>query len=316
MPRNCLKEDIREGIEEGIREDIKSTCAEGRIMMTLEEMKKQKQKLGYTNRKIAEETGIPLGTVQKIFAGVTKSPRWDKMQALEKLLKPDEAPLCYSRSCRDSENKNMPSGVRERLTYEWREPDDRDPSRGTDPKQGHYTVEDYLAIPDERRVELIDGFLYDMAAPSLLHQAVLIELAMQFYTCMENHPDCAMMVAPLDVQLGKNRKTVVQPDLLIICNRKDHDIDMLRVPPDFIIEIVSPSNPENDKFRKLNKYRFAGVREYWIVDPQSMKITVYRLEHDMDPEIYGFTDSVPVGISGGSCTIDFRRISNRVEKYL
>jgi len=280
-------------------------------MMTIEEMKKQKKKLGYTNRKIAEETGIPLGTVQKIFAGVTRSPRWEKLQALEQLLKEEDHP---SVSLPD-QRQRVPSMVREGGLYAWKQPDDRDPSGGKDPRQGTYTVDDYMSLPDDRRVELIDGFLYDMASPSLLHQAILRELVMQFYRCMEDHPDCELFFAPSDVQLGKNRRTVVQPDLYVFCGRELRHNDMLREAPDFIIEVVSPANPEHDKFRKLNKYRFAGVREYWIVDPQTRKITVYRLEQDLDPEVYGFTDTVVVGISEGSCRIDFADITKRVKKY-
>ena len=277
-------------------------------MMTIAEMKKRKKELGYTNKKIAEETGIPLGTIQKIFAGVTGSPRWEKMQALESLLseKSDQA------GC----SETAPVCLREEIAYEWSMPDDRDPAGGADSRQGRYTVEDYLAMPEDRRVELIDGFIYDMAAPSLLHQAILRELTVQFYRCVEDHPECEMFFAPTDVLLGKNGRTVVQPDLFIICERKEPDSSMLNETPDFIIEILSPSNPEHDRFRKLNRYRFAGVREYWIIDPQNLRITVYDLEHDMDPERYVFEDTVPVGISGGSCSIDFQRIREKVERYL
>ena len=116
--------------------------------MDLEKLKARKQELGYTNKKISEETGIALGTVQKIFAGVTKTPRWDKIEAIEALL-----------------------GGRSAGEYAV---DDRDPSGGTDPKQGNYTIEDYFKLPDERRVELIDGFIYDMASPSLLHPISLM----------------------------------------------------------------------------------------------------------------------------------------------
>ena len=142
-------------------------------MMTIEEMKKQKKKLGYTNKRIAEETGIPLGTVQKIFAGVTRTPRWEKMQALERLLKREDS---FEYRPQEQGEKRIPTCVHEEIAYHWEEVDDRDPSGGTDPKQGSYTIEDYLAIPDERRVELIDGFIYDMASPSWLHQAILTEL--------------------------------------------------------------------------------------------------------------------------------------------
>ena len=258
--------------------------------MDLEKLKARKQELGYTNKKISEETGIALGTVQKIFAGVTKTPRWDKIEAIEALL-----------------------GGRSAGEYAV---DDRDPSGGTDPKQGNYTIEDYFKLPDERRVELIDGFIYDMASPSLLHQAVLGELHIQFYACAEKHPECELFFAPSDVKLGKNGKTIVQPDIYIVCGRDEEKIKQMVELPDFALEVVSPSSRSHDMFRKLNKYRFSGIREYWIVDPQRQEIIVYDLEHEAKPETYDFTAKVPVGISGRECVIDFQRIRQKVERYM
>ena len=270
--------------------------------MDLERLKSQKRELGYTNKKISEETGIPLGTVQKICAGTTKTPRWDKVQAIEALLA-DRRIMYGPRSSR-----NVKPAVNAGA-------DERDPSAGADPMQGYYTMEDYLNLPDDRRVELIDGFLYDMASPSNLHQAVLGELYIQFYSCAEKHPGCELFLSPSDVRLGKNGKTIVQPDLYIICGRDEKALKQMSETPDFVLEIVSPQSRAHDMFRKLNKYRFSGVREYWIVDPQKLEIIVYDLEHDLKPETYDFTAKIPLGISDGSCRIDFQKVFQKVEKY-
>lgn len=108
--------------------------------------RKEKEK-GYTNEQIAEFSGVPLGTVQKIFGGTTTSPRYDTLKALEKFL-PMERERYYASVVKDAS-----------AAY-------------TVKRQGEYTVEDYYALPDEQRAELIDGVLYDMASPETLHQMV------------------------------------------------------------------------------------------------------------------------------------------------
>ncbi|MDO4804002.1 MAG: Uma2 family endonuclease [Lachnospiraceae bacterium] len=188
--------------------------------------------------------------------------------------------------------------------------------RSEDARQGSYTIEDYYALPEERRVELIDGWIYDMASPSWAHQIILGQLYLQIAPCVENHPECLLLFAPSDVRLDNDQWTMVQPDLFITCNNKDNDHRRTNGAPDFIIEILSPSNRYHDTFRKLNKYRNARVREYWIVDPEKLTITVYDLEHDQQPVTYAFTDTVPIGISKGECSVDFARIYEKVSRHL
>lgn len=177
-------------------------------------------------------------------------------------------------------------------------------------------IKDYYALPDDRRVELIDGWIYDMAAPSRIHQTVLIQLAAQFVSCLKEHPEILLQIAPSDVRLDNDRWTMVQPDLFIVCNSQDNDPQRTNGAPDFIIEILSPSNRYHDMFRKLNKYRLAHVREYWIIDPEKQRITVYDFEHDELPMTYTFGDTVPIGISKGECEVDFSEIYDKVKKYL
>jgi transcriptional regulator with XRE-family HTH domain len=111
--------------------------------MTIQEMKREKQERGYTYEQIARLSGIPLGTVQKIFSGETKSPRYDTLLALEHIF-------------------TEPMMVQESIAY----------NTDVSHTPGHYTVDDYRALPDEQRVELIDGYFYDMAAPTPLHQLI------------------------------------------------------------------------------------------------------------------------------------------------
>ena len=267
--------------------------------MTIRELKERKKDLGYTNEMIAERSGVPLSTVQKVFSGQTSAPRYKTLEAIEAVLRPGKNMTLYEAAAASLQKKGE---VREEsAAYQ------------ADLRQGTYTVDDYMAIPDERRVELIDGYIYDLAAPSFTHQLILGELYKQFAPCEEKHPDCAVFFSPIDVWLGDDRRTVVQPDLAVFC----HEIREKRfrhIVPDFIIEIVSPSGRYHDMFRKLHKYMESGVREYWIVEPKERKIIVYDFENEKLPESYTFKDTVPVGISNGECKIDFSRILTKMEK--
>ena len=272
--------------------------------MTIQEMKDRKRELGFTNEILADKSGVPLGTVQKIFAGQTKSPRRKTIAALEAVLSSDEppkkngygftkcTPLRFDRMLHDS------SG-----------------SYTADPGQEPYTIDDYYALPDDRRAELIDGVFYDMASPSQIHQQILGDLFLQLAPCTASHPDCRIFFAPLDVRLDNDEWTMVQPDLLITCHNKDTDTRRVNGAPDFIAEILSPSSRYHDMFRKLHKYQHAGVREYWIIDPKNLKITVYYFEKDFLPETYSFQDEVELRISDGRCRVDFRPIYQNIRRY-
>ena len=276
--------------------------------MTLQEMKDRKRELGLSNERIAQLSGVPLGTVQKIFAGITKTPRYDTVLALEKVLR-NSASQRNIYEYMPKENESVM--IRESpVMY------GKMNTAVKDSKQGNYTIEDYYALPDERRVELIDGFIYDMAAPTPVHQIILLQLYLQLASCAESHPECEVFVAPCDVRLDNDNWTMVQPDVFIICHGDQITKKRIEGAPDFVIEILSPSSRAHDMFRKLNKYRFAGVKEYWIVDPDRLSIIVYDLEHDAIPEKYSFKDSVPVLISGGECSVDFQKILDKISKYL
>ncbi len=270
--------------------------------MTIEEMRQKKRELGYSNETIAEKSGVPLSTVQKIFAGETQAPRQRTVEALEMALTGKY----------EIETERGKTVVYSPETF--RPPVLRDDPATSARMESWKTLDDYYALPDDRRVELIDGEFYDMAAPSGRHQTILIKMALQLDPCVEAHPGCRLFIAPFDVRLDNDNFTVVQPDLLITCH-KDRDPRRLNGAPDFVTEILSPSSRAHDMFLKLGKYKDAGVREYWIVDPKKERITVYDLEHEELPESYTFSDTVPLGISDGACSVDFARIREALERY-
>ena len=180
-------------------------------------------------------------------------------------------------------------------------------------KQGEYTLEDYLALPDEERVELIDGVLYDMAAPRTWHQAIggfIYKLLLDHV--LANGGPCMPFMSPVDVQLDEDDRTVVQPDVLIVCSRERYRDGRIFGAPDFLVEVLSPSTRRKDMQLKLFKYGNAGVREYWIVDSEKKRVIVYDFEHEEAPAVYTFADKVPVLIWDGRCEIDFAQIWSHV----
>lgn len=167
------------------------------------------------------------------------------------------------------------------------------------PRERIYTIDDIYALPDGERAELIDGQIYYMAPPSRKHQRITLEISATIREYIrENTGSCEVDIAPFAVFLNRNEKTYVEPDISVICDPGKLNDKGCSGAPDWIIEIVSPSSRPMDYNKKLFKYRTAGVREYWIVDHEKDRITVYHFEAD-DMNEYSFTDNVPVGIYPG-----------------
>lgn len=273
--------------------------------MTIEEMKARKRELGYTNESLARASGLPLGTVQKIFSGATKAPRLDTINALAGVLGRQDV-------CADKESGGRQNDrIRETAAPYYAS--DRPASRAA---FGHgksrNTLHEYYALPPERRAELVDGEFVDMASPGVLHQIILSELVVQLSECARQHgKDCYVLPAPFDVQLDKNEYTMLQPDLLMFCGKEHFRNNAYYGAPPFVVEILSPSSRRHDMIRKLNKYQEAGVREYWIVDPEGERVLVYAFETEIYPVIYGKNEKVPVGISDGDCIVDFKEVFER-----
>ena len=266
--------------------------------MTVEELKQLKISLGYTNQDVADNSGVPLGTVQKIFAGITEAPRRSTLLAIEKALK-------TSYNGNPEKTYGIVSDVQ--LAY----------MGNTNPKgeydrQGQYTLDDYYALPDDKRVELIDGVIYDMTAPTFRHQSIALDIAVQIMPCVEKHENCRVVISPIDVQLDCDNRTMVQPDVVILCDPSKNIDRCIYGAPDLVMEVLSPSTRKKDMVLKLHKYEQAGCKEYWIIDPKNERVTVYIFDDDDIVHLYTFDDKVPVGISNGECEVDFRIIKDRL----
>lgn len=159
------------------------------------------------------------------------------------------------------------------------------------------TLEQYEALPEDKIAEVFDGIIYDMASPSQEHQTISMELSTILNTYIKKKKgSCKVFHAPFDVKLSDKPLTIVQPDLMIICDRNKLDGKRCNGAPDFIIEIVSPGNPADDYIRKLYYYKNAGVREYWITDPRRKTVTINYFEGNMLNIQYSFDSVIKVNI--------------------
>lgn len=163
-------------------------------------------------------------------------------------------------------------------------------------KEDVYSIDDIYSLPDGERAELIDGKIYYMTPPSTGHQRLLnfINTEINMYI-REKSGECEVFPAPFAVFLNEDDFNYVEPDISVVCDEKKITDKGCYGAPDWVVEIVSPSSKPRDYLTKLFKYRTAGVREYWIVDPGKKMTTVYFFEKDT-VEQYFFGEDIPVGI--------------------
>lgn len=253
-------------------------------------LKARKEELGYTYEEIARRADVAVEMVEDYFEGRIQTLGYVSLRAINQVLFPEKT---VDKIC-EPEPAYKVHMMKE---------------------QGEYTVEDYLAWPEDQRIELMDGVIYDMAAPLDIHQLIVLELGTIFRNYVRNKKcQCVPFISPIDVQLDMDNKTMVQPDVLILCDRNKLKDGRIYGAPDFIVEVLSPSTRKKDMIKKLSKYQAAGVKEYWIVDTKERKVIVYS---NMTPEskdimIYPFESKIAVEMYGGECVVNFKEI----EEYI
>lgn len=179
-----------------------------------------------------------------------------------------------------------------------------------------YTFADYLTWDENERIEIIDGEAFLMAAPSSKHQEISMEISRQLANFLVGKP-CRVYPAPFNVRLfakdgdaPEDVDTVVEPDISVICDRSKIDARGCKGAPDLIVEILSPSSLRNDRLVKLRLYQRAGVREYWIADPENKTVQVFLLNSNgilYPHEDYGQEDVAKVNVLDG-CFIELDKV--------
>ncbi|HIJ80509.1 MAG TPA: Uma2 family endonuclease [Desulfuromonadales bacterium] len=173
----------------------------------------------------------------------------------------------------------------------------------------HFTYADYLTWDDDKRWELIAGQAFCMSpAPGRQHQELSVALSHYLYSWLLDKP-CKVYAAPFDVRLIEAKEhaaddyidTVVQPDIVVVCDPKKLDDKGCIGAPDLIIEILSPSTTRMDMTVKFELYQRHGVKEYWIIHPNDQTVLVFkRLETGLYgvPDRYCADDTIPVTLLG------------------
>lgn len=256
-------------------------------------LKSRKKEMKWSNKRLAQESGIPVGTINKIFSGATRYPRNETMSAIMRAMGVKEHILS---------REDMPGAslLREKENYH---PAD---------EERRATLTTYYSLPGELRTELIDGKFYYMPAPSLEHQWILVEISAVFHEYFKGSTECRVLVTPCDVCLDHSDYTVLHPDIFVMKGREKYQNGMRCVgAPELVVEVVSSANAEHDYELKRYKYQNAGVKEYWIVDPEKERVIVYVFLKDALPLVYALDEVVKSYVYPG-LEVDFGRMKSSV----
>jgi Uma2 family endonuclease len=177
--------------------------------------------------------------------------------------------------------------------------------------ENRYTYADVLAWDEGDRYELLDGEALMMATPGRKHQKILGELFAQLHNFLKGKP-CEVYPAPFGVRLfpqeDHSDDTFFEPDITVVCDPSKLDDRDCNGAPDMVVEILSPSTAKYDLIDKMNKYRLAGVRECWFVDPEDQVVQAHLMERgEHTLAFYERTDTAPVTILPG-CRIDLASV--------
>ena len=265
--------------------------------MNLKQLMYFKEKNGYTFEQLSELSGVPVGTIQKIFSGETRTPRHKTIQALEMIMKFDEQNEDSGYCSGDSHNDVV-----------------REAAPAYKARQGSYTLDDYFATPENVRVELIDGVIYDMGMPSTVHQYLITKICHAIYSHIEEKGGyCMVFPASPGVQIDCDDRSMLVPDLVVVCDPAKLRRRNIMGAPDFVIEILSPSSSAGIRRSNLPSHAAAGAGVLGGGSGSGARVCL------LDPEdgiaaVYGPQDDVPVGIFSGELKIPMREIFEQIRQ--
>ncbi len=269
------------------------------------EMVSIKKKSGMTNAQIAELSGIPVSTVAKVLSGETPNPGINTINAMFTALRRTseifgtaEIRPGYEDRCDLNDPETL--AVKKPSAKEYHAI-----STAYITGEGNNTAEDYYNLPDGVRKELIDGYFYDLASPDIRHQRTIRNFLVQAVNQIEEKGgNCEPFISPIAVQLDRDSRTMVEPDLLIVCDPEKIKDSCIYGAPDFVLEVLSPGTRSIDLTLKTEKYRHAGVREYWIADLKNDKLLIYYFDETDIPEIEPLDGIHEIRIYGGEIKIE------------
>ena len=253
--------------------------------MNVEKLKQLKKDAGYTNQMISDESGVPLGTVQKIFSGETKAPRFKTLKAIEGV-------LIYASGYDDE--------MRLAAAYE------RPVARPVPAPADNIDTE----VQQDSGSETNGASEKDM-----LKELMTGEIIFAIRSYMEENGISGYMAGlRTPVRFGRADQTgeAIYPDICLVTNREMIRRDGIEGAPKLIIEIMDSETKSMQLGAKPDMYREAGVKEYWMIDISSKNIMAYDFEREAFPSMYGFSGRVPVRSIGGGCEVNFAKLYSKV----
>lgn len=299
--------------------------------MDASDFKRRKKALKLTTAEVARMAELPVSTVSKIMTGETKNPSYITMEKIDKVLLHEEMLLRIRKYKEALEEyiRNHPEEVVDQRTFEkeyrrknhlndaplpYAVPTSVAEAEGSlaKKKPERVSIEEYYAINEgyeDKKTELLDGHLIFNEAPGVQHQTIVQTAGAAIHQFIkERNGDCRVFYVGINVQLEEDDFTLLIPDIAVVCNPEMIRKDRIFGPPDLVVEVVSQYTRRRDYGIKMHKYMSAGVREYWIVDPEKEKVTVYLEGEPMMAYVYEISEDIPVSIYDGKLKLNFGSI--------
>lgn len=301
--------------------------------MTIEEMRKCKDDHGYSYDTISEQSGVPASTIFKIFTGISKSPRKRTLDAIELGLRKltgegtGTFPYGQGKGIRYQAPGHPVTPYVSETALQYGLEDGSLMQRNsrlyiTNPdgthtwlRQGYYTAEDYDSLPESIHAEFIDGYIIEMDAPSVQHQKCVTFLLTRISSYIEETgADCEPGIAPTNVMLFNDESKILEPDILVTC--EDSKITSYGIigAPDFVAEILSKSTKRYDMNLKASLYKKAGVKVYWMIDPDREQVMIHDFEAGDTVSIHTFDEKLTLRLHGNELRIDFTILKKQLDK--
>lgn len=308
--------------------------------MTVDEILAFKDSLGISIASTSRLSGVPVITIAKIFCRETLNPRQVTLDAIERGLRRPEA-IAYSKKYG---YLNSSEGAYAREILGLASPGERiseadmtaDPGRytfGTETdavrndssfvygtsaiKEELHTYEEFEALPEGARVELIDGKFYDMGAPACIHQEIVDEIHFQIRSQIRERGGECKTISGFGLELERTgpKATGLIPDFVIICDRTNLHKASFHGVPEFVLEVLSPSNRQLDLTIKLLKYQQYGAKEYWIVDLLKKRLIIYNfMNSDENPIVMPLEGKQGIAIYQNEINVDLDALREIIEE--
>lgn len=288
--------------------------------MTIDEIRAKKKALKLTTADIAYYTELPVSTVSKIMTGETKNPSYATIEKISRFIENEEFKArvdAYFKVLKKYMAEHPDEEVNQyEFFYKYAE---EHPFHEERPEKDYdfpfvrnlaladmkgFTIEDIQNLGETRNVELIDGCVIYNDLPKTNHQILVQNMGRKIDKYIDsNQGACMMFNVGVSVRFINNDHDYLIPDIVVVCDKDKIDSDGIYGAPDWVIEVSSPGTKPRDNGVKLQKYMSYGVREYWIVDQEKRRVTVYLGEEPEMLHIYGFDDEIPVHIYDGKLKI-------------